>query len=79
MQSSISVLGTMPTIKLVLKKYVFWGINASNSVVLQDSNSNFALFQPMELLGQTMLYQRLLGCRGETWGLRCISQSLFVS
>lgn len=39
---------------------------ASNSVALQDSNSNFVPFQPMELLGQTMLYQRLLGCRGET-------------
>lgn len=52
---------------------------ASNSVALQDSNSNFVLFQPMELLGQTMLHQRLLGCRGETWGLRCVSQSLFVS
>lgn len=52
---------------------------ASNSVALQDSNSNFVLFQPMELLGQTMLHQRLLDCRGETWGLKCISQSLFVS
>lgn len=57
MQARISVPSTMSGIKLVLKICVWFNeyTNASNSVALQNSNSNFALLQHMELLGQTVM------------------------